>query len=49
VLLLSLLSGYSVADWPRGPIRNVAVNELVGDAGWQAVRINDVVFRLPDE
>jgi 2,3-bisphosphoglycerate-dependent phosphoglycerate mutase len=51
VLLLSLLAGYSVVDWPRiGPIRNVAINELLGDnSAWQAVRINDVVFRLPDE
>lgn len=51
VLLLSLLPGYSVADWPSiGPIRNAAVNELVAEAdAWRAVRINDVVFRLADE
>lgn len=51
VLLLSLLPGYTIADWPRiGPIRNVAVNELHGEAGtWQAIRINEVVIQLPDE
>jgi broad specificity phosphatase PhoE len=45
-LLLSLLAGHSVADWHRlGPIRNVAVNELVQNAaGWQALRLNDVVL-----
>jgi len=43
VLLLSLLPGYAVADWPRlGPIRNVAVTELVAaDGVWQAVTLNE--------
>ena len=48
VLLLSLLAGWSVADWQRlGPIDNVAVHELLRDAKattWQAVRINDRAF-----
>jgi probable phosphoglycerate mutase len=44
VLLLSLGAGLKVSDWHRlGPMRNVAVNELVqSEAGWQAVRINDL-------
>jgi probable phosphoglycerate mutase len=43
VLLLSLLRGYSVADWPRlGPIPNVGVSELVEmDGVWQAVALNE--------
>lgn len=43
VLLLSLLPGYTVADWPRlGPIHNVAVSELVHTAGsWQALTLNE--------
>jgi probable phosphoglycerate mutase len=42
VLLLSLLPGYSVADWHRlGPIFNVAITELVHDEGpWQARSVN---------
>jgi broad specificity phosphatase PhoE len=46
VLLLSLLPGWGVADWPRlAPIRNAGVSELVGGAaGWQALRLNE----LPD-
>jgi broad specificity phosphatase PhoE/gamma-glutamylcyclotransferase (GGCT)/AIG2-like uncharacterized protein YtfP len=43
VLLLSVLPGWSVADWHRlGPIRNVAVSELTrGGAGpWGAVSLN---------
>ncbi len=41
VLLLSLLPGYSVADWPRlSPIRNVAVSELHETDGiWRAVTL----------
>jgi probable phosphoglycerate mutase len=41
VLLLSLLPGYGVADWPRlSPIRNVAVSELHETDGiWQAVTL----------
>jgi 2,3-bisphosphoglycerate-dependent phosphoglycerate mutase len=47
VLLLSLLPGYTVADWARlGPIRNVAISELVETGGaWQQVRLNE----WPDE
>jgi broad specificity phosphatase PhoE len=43
VLLLSLLHGYSAADWARlGPIPNVAVSELLEtDGGWQAVTLNE--------
>jgi broad specificity phosphatase PhoE len=46
VLLLSLVSGLTLADWNRlGPIRNVAVHELVSAGeGWHVVRLND----LPD-
>ncbi|MFO0877541.1 MAG: histidine phosphatase family protein [Gemmataceae bacterium] len=44
VLLLSLLPGHTPADWPRlGPIRNVAIHELVRESEanpWQALRIN---------
>jgi broad specificity phosphatase PhoE len=42
VLLLSLLPGWSAADWDRlGPIHNVGLTELVGDEGaWQALRVN---------
>jgi broad specificity phosphatase PhoE len=45
VLLLSVLPGYGVADWPRlGPMLNVSVHELVREAGgpWRAVRLNAV-------
>jgi probable phosphoglycerate mutase len=44
VLLLSLLPGWSVADWHRlGPIRNVALTDLVRDGDcWRAVRLNAV-------
>jgi probable phosphoglycerate mutase len=47
VLFLSLLPGFSPADWERlGSIRNVALTELEGSAGrWQARRLN----QLPDE
>jgi broad specificity phosphatase PhoE len=46
VLLLSLLPGWSAADWQRmGAMQNVAVTELLRDGGapWQAVRINERV------
>jgi probable phosphoglycerate mutase len=45
VLLLSLLPGYSVAEWHRiGPVRNVGINELHREGGiWQAIRLNDFV------
>jgi broad specificity phosphatase PhoE len=41
-LLLSLLPGYSVADWHRlGPIGNVAIYELAREAdGWVGVSRN---------
>jgi broad specificity phosphatase PhoE len=44
VLLLSLVDGFSPADWNRlGPIRNVAIQELVReDGGWHALRLNDL-------
>jgi broad specificity phosphatase PhoE len=44
VLLLSLLPGYTAADWHRlGPVPNVGVSELVGAGGdWEAVRVNEV-------
>jgi len=46
VLLLSVLPGLGVADWPNlGPIHNGAIHELVRDdpgSAWQAVRINDL-------
>jgi broad specificity phosphatase PhoE len=47
VLLLSVLPGWSVADWVTlGPVRNVGVSELLlSRAGWEAVRLNAV----PDE
>jgi broad specificity phosphatase PhoE len=43
VLLLSVLPGYTVADWHRlGPIRNVGISELIrqGDR-WEAIRLNE--------
>src|SRR5437016_3429128 len=48
VLLVSLLPGWSLADWKRlGPIHNVAVNELLRDgAGWHAARVNAVLPAL---
>jgi broad specificity phosphatase PhoE len=44
VLLLSLLPGYTVADWQSlGPIRNVGISELqLAGENWSAVRLNDV-------
>jgi broad specificity phosphatase PhoE len=44
VLLLSVLPGHTIADWPRlGPMRNVGINELVREQGvWRAVRLNEV-------
>jgi broad specificity phosphatase PhoE len=44
VLLLSVLPGWSVADWVKlGPIRNLGVSELTATpAGWAAVRLNVV-------
>lgn len=49
-LLLSLLPGYGPGDWDRlGPIRNVALSELVRDEGpWQAVRLNELPEALRD-
>jgi probable phosphoglycerate mutase len=44
VLLFSLLSGYSVADWHRiGPIHNVSISELLREGDhWRAVRVNEL-------
>ncbi|MFL5340080.1 MAG: histidine phosphatase family protein [Gemmataceae bacterium] len=44
VLLLSMLPGYSPADWDRvGPNPNLGVTELVGESGsWTALRMNEV-------
>jgi broad specificity phosphatase PhoE len=44
VLLLSLLPGYSAADWGKlGRSRNVGISELVrADGGWRAVRLYEV-------
>jgi probable phosphoglycerate mutase len=43
VLLLSLLPGYSVADWSRIGSDNVAIHELLLEGGlWRAERINDL-------
>ncbi len=43
VLLLSLLPGYTVADWQRVPTPNVGISELVrGDGPWRAERISEV-------
>ncbi|MSU80684.1 MAG: histidine phosphatase family protein [Gemmataceae bacterium] len=44
VLLLSILPGWTVADWEKlGPIRNIAINELTWDGeAWIAERLNDV-------
>ena len=44
VLLLSVLPGWTVADWAKlGPIRNLGVSELAATPdGWEAVRLNAV-------
>jgi 2,3-bisphosphoglycerate-dependent phosphoglycerate mutase len=44
VLLLSILTGWSIADWKRlGPIHNVAITELLRtDRGWHALRLNEI-------
>lgn len=51
VLLLSVVPGYTIADWKRlGPIYNVAITELTRDEMstpstprlWRALRINDL-------
>ncbi len=51
VLLISLLAGYSLADWKElGPIRNVAIHELIHDHdAWKAVRLNDLLPELREE
>lgn len=43
VLLLTILEGWTVADWRRlGPMRNLGVTELEGGLGrWRAARINE--------
>jgi broad specificity phosphatase PhoE len=47
VLLLSLLPGYTVADWQRIPTPNVGISELehIGDV-WHAQRISEVPAAL---
>ncbi len=44
VLLLSLLEGYSVADWEKvGRIQNVSISEIIGSGeNWKPVRIGEV-------
>jgi 2,3-bisphosphoglycerate-dependent phosphoglycerate mutase len=54
VILLSVLAGYNVADWPRlGRIANVSITELTGSGrAWQAARIGfipDEVRRVHEE
>jgi probable phosphoglycerate mutase len=50
VLLLSLLAGYSPADWHRiGPSRNVAISEVVlAENGWQAAALNQLPKGVPE-
>jgi broad specificity phosphatase PhoE len=50
VLFFSLLPGLGVRDWHRfGPVRNAALSELVlGEGGWQAVRLNDLPRSVGD-
>lgn len=44
VILLNILEGYNVADWPKlGSIRNVSVSEVTESGGqWRAARIGEV-------
>ena len=43
VLLLSILPGYSPADWQRiGSTRNLGITELVFEADWRVIRRNEV-------
>ena len=44
VILLNILEGYNVADWPKlGSIRNVSVSEVTGSGRqWRAVRMGEV-------
>jgi 2,3-bisphosphoglycerate-dependent phosphoglycerate mutase len=54
VILLSVVAGYNVADWPRlGRIANVSISELSGSGrSWKAERIGyvpDEVRRTHDE
>lgn len=46
VLQLSVLPGYTIADWPKlGSVKNMALTELELDATgqWKAVRLNEVI------
>ncbi len=45
VLLLSLLEGYTVADWDRlGRIQNVSISEITGSgASWKPLRIGETM------
>lgn len=44
VILLNILEGYNVADWPKlGSVRNVSVSEVTGTGKlWRATRIGEV-------
>ena len=43
VLLLSILPGYSPADWQRiGSTRNLGITELVFEVDWRVIRRNEV-------
>ncbi len=50
VLLLSVLPGYSVADWNRlGSVRNVACTELLQNgAEWTALRLNELAAEIQE-
>jgi len=49
VLLLSLLPGYSIGDWHRIGIDNVAIHELLIEGEtWRALRINDLPAEVAD-
>ncbi len=49
VLLLSLLPGYSIGDWHRIGIDNVAINELKQEgAELRALRLNDLPAEVAD-
>ena len=50
VLLVSVVNGWTVADWSKpGPIQNVAISELVqAGKGWEPVRINELPTVIRD-
>jgi probable phosphoglycerate mutase len=49
-LIVSLVSGLSLADWKRlGPVPNVGVTELTGGSGgWRMIRYADLPGRLAE-